>query len=308
MSAATIVARQHVVTLARRKTFLLMLGVLLLMTAVSGLIGWLSHRTITQVFEETARTLQAAGKAIPPNPFADKPRLAILNNMVIYIPLVGALLAIVIGHLGVTSDRHAGVMRIIFSRPVKRSSYLWGKLTGSAIAGAAIMAACCALSVVALTLINGSFPTGAELVRLSLFYAISGLYLLLFMLVGMVASLLTRSSSMALFVAIGVWVALTFAMPQFTSGLRPVASLNPITDPVSTTNSTFFRLTSKAKPIAVNEQYKALATRVLTAGSAAAPGTTARQLAPIAGFTLLLGMWAGGLIRRRNVSEESSDD
>lgn len=308
MSTATVVARQHLVTLARRKTFVLMLGVLLLMTALSGLIGWLSHRTITQVYEETVRTLQGAGKAVPPNPFSDKPRLTVLNNMIIYIPLIGALLAIVIGHLSVMGDRQAGVTRVIFSRPVRRSSYLLGKLTGSAIAGAVIMAACLVLSVVAVTLINGSFPTGAELVRLSAFYAISGLYLLLFMLVGMVAALLTRSQSMGLFIAIGVWVAVTFATPQFTSGLRPVASLNPVTDPVSVTNSTFFRVTSKSKPLAVNEQYKELATRVLTAGSPVDPGKTARQIAPIAGFTLLLVLWTGRLIRRRDVSEEAADD
>lgn len=308
MSTASIIARQHLTTLARRKTFVLMLGVLLLMTALSGLIGWLSHRTIIQAYEETVRTLQAAGKAVPPNPFSDKPRLTVLNNMTIYIPLIGALVAIVVGHLSVMSDRQAGVTRVIFSRPVSRSSYVRGKVAGSALAGGVIMAGCLVLSVVALTLINSSFPSGAELARLTFFYGLSGLYLLLFVLVGMVSALLFRSQSMALFVAIGVWAAMTFASPQFTSGLRPVASLNPITDPVSVNHSAFFRVTSKAKPIAVNEQYKALATRILTAGSPVQPGTTAGQIAPIAGIALLLGLWTGRLIRRRDVSEEGADD
>ena len=29
-----------------------------------------------------------------------------------------------------------------------------------------------------------------------------------------------------------MWVVVTFAAPQFTSGLRPVASLNPVTDSI----------------------------------------------------------------------------
>ena len=308
MSATVVIARQHLRALSRSHTFVLMLGVLLLMTAVSGLIGWSSHATIIRVYDETVRTLAAAGKSAPPNPFASKPRLSLLDNMIIYVPLIGALLAIVIGHMSVTADRQAGVTRVIFSRPVQRSSYFWGKLAGSAFAGAVIMAACLILSVLSLTLINGGLPNASEFLRLTLFYALSGLYLLLFVLVGMVAALLTRSQSMALFAAVAVWVLVTFATPQFTSGLRPVASLNPVTDPTTVSRSAFFRATSKAKPIAVNEQYKALSTRILTEGSGARPAKSAAQLAPIAFFVLLLGGWANLLVQRRDFSEEAARD
>ncbi len=308
MSATVVIARQHVRSLSRSRTFTLILGVLLLMTAVSGLIGWSSHATIIRVYDETVRELAAAGKAAPPNPFAAKPRLSLLDNMIIYIPLIGALMAIVIGHMSITADRQAGVTRAIFSRPVQRSSYFWGKVAGSAFAGTVIMAACLVLSVVSLTLINGSLPTASELLRLALFYALSGLYLLLFVLIGMVAALLTRSQSMALFAAVAVWVLVIFATPQFTSGLRPVASLNPVTDPASVSSSTFFKATSKAKPIAVNEQYKALSTRILTEGSSARPVKTAAQLAPIVFFLFLVGGWANLLVQRRDFSEETARD
>jgi ABC-type transport system involved in multi-copper enzyme maturation permease subunit len=311
VTATAVIARQHLRLLSRSQTFLLMLVVLLGMTALSGLIGWSSHATILRVYDETVRTLTAAGKPAPPNPFAYKPRLSLLNNMIIYIPLIGALLAIVIGNIGVTGDRQAGVTRVIFSRPVRRSYYFWGKVAGSAIAGAAIMVACLALSVIGLTLINHGFPTASELARLTAFYALSGLYLLLFALVGMVAALLTRSQSLGLFAAVAVWALVTFATPQFTSGLRPVASLNPVTDPVAVSHSGFFRVTSKAKPLAVNEQYKALSTRLLSQGNdvvRAGTGKTAAQLAPIVLFVVLLGSWANRLIKRRDFSEETARD
>lgn len=311
MSATVVIARQHLRLLSRSHTFLLMLVVLLGMTALSGFIGWSSHSTIIRVYDETVRTLAAAGKPAPPNPFAYKPRLSLLNNMIIYVPLIGALLAIVIGNMSVAGDRQAGVTRVIFSRPVGRSSYFWGKVVGSALAGVAIMAACLALSVIGLTLINHGLPTASELVRLTLFYALSGLYLLLFVLIGLVAALLTRSQSLGLFAAVAVWVLITFATPQFTSGLRPVASLNPVTDPVAVSHSGFFRATSKVKPIAVNEQYKALSTRVLSQGNdviRAGSGKTAAQVAPIVLFVLLLGGWAHHLVRRHDFSEETARD
>lgn len=308
MSVSLTIARHQVQSLARRQTFLLMLAVLLLMTALSGYIGWSSHETIIRVYDETVRTLTAAGKTAPPNPFSAKPRLALLNNMIIYVPLIGALLAIVIGHLSVMDDRHAGVTRVIFSRPVRRSSYFWGKLGGSAAALAIIMVACAALSWVAVALINSGIPTAQEVLRLAAFYSLSGLYLLMFVLIGMVSALLLRSQSMALLAAVAVWVLITFATPQFTSGLRPVASLNPVTDPVTLSSSPFFKATSKAKPISVNEQYKALSTRILTEGSAVRPGDSAGKLAPIAGLAAALAGWASLLVRRHDFSEEAVRD
>jgi ABC-type transport system involved in multi-copper enzyme maturation permease subunit len=308
MSATAVITRQHLLVLARRRTFVLMLGVLLLMTALSGVIGWSSHRTILRVYDETVRTLLAEGQQPPPNPFASKPRLELLNNMVIYVPLIGALLAIVVGHLGVMGDRQAGLTRLIFTRPLSRSAYFWGKLAGSAIAGTAIMAACWLLSVIAVALINRELPTGSEVVRLTLFFALSGLYLMLFVLIGCVAALLTRSQSMALFVAVAAWVLVTFATPQFTSGLRPIQSLNPVTDPVSKTSSPFFEATSKAEPIAVNEQYKALSEQLLAEGRRIDAGAAAGQLAPIVGFALLLAGWTHVLVRRQDVSEEGARD
>lgn len=308
MSAATIVARQHVRMLSRSHTFALMLGVLLVMTALSGYIGWSSHSTITRIYEETVRTLRAAGKPVPPNPFATQPRLSLLNNMVIYLPLIGALLAIVIGHMSISEDRQAGVARIIFTRPVRRSSYFWGKLVGSTLAIASMMAACLVLSVVTVSFINAAVPTSSELLRLALFYGLSGLYLLLFTLVGALGALLTRSRSMGLFAAVAVWVLVTFATPQFTSGLRPVASLNPVTDPATISKSAFFRATSKLKPVAVNEQYKALSSRLLATGSSADPGKTVTQVLPIVALTLLLSGWTYLLIRRHDYSEEAPRD
>ncbi len=308
MTAVAMIARQQLLTLTRQRTFILMLGVLLLMTALSGFIGWSSHATITRVYDETVRTLTAAGKPAPPNPFASQPRLTLLNNMIIYIPLIGALLAILVGHIAMMADRQAGVARVIFSRPVRRSSYLWGKLAASVAAIAVIMAACLALSAAAVSLFNSGLPTATEFLRLVLFYCLSGAYLMLFVLVGAITALVSRSQSMALFVAVAVWALVTFATPQFTSGLRPVASLNPVTDAVTPTSSAFFRATSKAKPISVGEQYKALSARILTEGSGFAPATTARQVAPIAILALLLGAGTSRLVRRHDFSEEGARD
>lgn len=308
MSTSAAIARQQLQSLTRSRTFALMLGVLLVMTGLAGLIGWSSHSTILRVYDATVRELPATGRTVPPNPLAKLPRLDLLNNMIIYVPLIGALLAIVMGHQAITHDRQSGVTRVIFSRPVARAAYVRGKLAACALAILVIMIACAVLSAIALTLINRSAPTGPEIVRLSEFYAVSALYLFVFALIGMVAALVTRSQSMGLFAAIAVWVLVTFATPQFTSGLRPVASLNPVIDPITPSASPFFAATSKLEPFAVTVQYKALSSRILTAGYASDAGDSTVRLAPIAGLALILGAAATLLVRRLDVSEEAPRD
>lgn len=308
MSTTSLIAQQHMRALVRQKTFVLMLGVLLLMTALSGFIGWSSHATIIRIYDETVRTLTAAGKAAPPNPFAAKPRLALLNNMIIYIPLIGALLGLLIGHIAVMHDRVAGVSRLVFSRPVARGSYLNGKMLASSTAVAVAMVACLALSVVSLTLINSGLPTADEFLRLVMFYTLSGLYMILFVLIGLVAALLTRSQSLALLGAVAVWVVLTFAVPQFTSGLRPVASLNPVSSPVSATQSTFFKVTSRAKPASVSEQYKILGSQVLTPGSGLSPGGAVGKSLPLVISIFMLSGLSIALVRRHDFSEDAARD
>lgn len=273
------------------------------MAALAGFLGWSSHRTIVKVYDATVASLAAEGKSAPPNPFDTKPRLSLLANMTIYVPLIGALVAIMIGHLAIVEDRAAGAGRLIFSRPVGRGHYLAGKLLGSALALASIVAACLVLSVVSLLIANGALPGWSDLGRLVLFYALSLAYLLLFALIGMAAALLTTLRSLSLLAAIGVWLVLTFAVPQVTSGLPPTASLNPVSQPMSTSQR-FFDLTSHARPFSVTEQYKLASAQVLETAGPEATGRTLARVAPIIGLLGLSLLLAFGLVRHHNYAAE----
>ncbi|MBL8778269.1 MAG: ABC transporter permease subunit [Acidimicrobiales bacterium] len=301
------VASQQVVSLSRQRIFLALLGTFLAMTALAGVIGWSSHNTIVRVYNDAVQVLSAAGQPAPPSPFGLKPTLSLLSNMAIYIPLVGALLALVLGHLSLADDQSGGIGRLIFSRQLSRTSYVMGKLVSAAAVLGAVIVASMAVSVVSLLLVNRSSPSVAEFGRLGLFYGLSWLYLMLFALIGMVAVLVTRRRSVALLAAMGVWLVLTFAVPQFTSGLHPTASLNPVNDPVSTSQP-FFDATAKVRPVSVTEQYKEAGARILgTAPSESAPETALRVL-PLAVSVAGLGLLTTRLVRRHDYSKGSYDE
>lgn len=89
----------HQIRSLRQQRVLGMLGATMLgVAALAGVLGWSSHETIVGVYDETAKLLATRGTAAPPNPFLLKPALALPSNMVIYITLIGALAALVVGH------------------------------------------------------------------------------------------------------------------------------------------------------------------------------------------------------------------
>lgn len=302
-----VIASHQILALRRQRVFISLLTLLLAMTAAAGLLGWSSHRTIVGVYDQATILLTARGDPAPANPFTLKPALSLLSNMVIYIPLIGALLAIVLGHLAIADDDTSGIGRLVFSRQIDRRTYLAGKLAAAAAVLAVTLAASTVVSAVSLWIVNGTIPTLGEFGRLAAFYGLSWLYLMVFAVIGMLTMLLTGRRPLALLSAIGIWLVITFVVPQFTSGLRPTASLNPIVDPVSTSQR-FFRITAHARPASLIEQYKAASAQIL---DTAPPDTLAHTLArtiPLLVALLTLTLAAAAAIRHHDFSKAATRD
>jgi ABC-type transport system involved in multi-copper enzyme maturation permease subunit len=301
-----VVASHQVLSLRRQRVFLALLVALLTMTALAGVLGWSSHQTIVRVYDEAVKLLASTGKPAPPNPFLLKPTLSLLSNMVVYIPLIGALLALIVGHLSIVDDETNGTGRLVFSRQISRTSYVMGKIASDTVVLAVVLAASLLVSVAALLVVNRTIA-GADLGRLGLFYALSWLYLMVFALIGMVTVLMTRRRSIALLSAMGAWLVITFVIPQFTSGLRPTQSLNPITDPASTSQA-FFEITSKSRPYSVVEQYKQASASILQTGTAESFGQTIQRVLPIGGLAVVLLLLTIRLVQRHDFSRSATSE
>ncbi len=262
-----IIARHYMQLALRNRSFVAFATILIGMTIASGVIGLLSHQTIISVYNITASELQASGKAIPPNPFASASSLSLIKNMMIYIPLVGALIAIIIGNDAVAADRSAGVAKILFSRPINRAVYVRGKLLAASGILGGVLGVCLLVSCISLAIIIGHTSSVAEYVALIIFYFASFMYLLFFVLVGMISAMLLSSRLVATLSAIGVWVMVTFILPQIVSGVSPVASLNPVSQAIAYQNSQFFQFTSWFSFMSFAESYKHIAGGLLGVSS-----------------------------------------
>lgn len=301
------IAAQQVTVLRRQQVVISLLALMLLMTVIAGVLGWSSHRTVLGVYDQATTLLAGRGDPVPPNPISLKPSLSLLANMEVYVPMVGALLALLIGHLSIVDDVASGVGRLVFSRPIDRRSYLAGKILAASGVLLALAALSCVVGILSVTAVNAALPTGGEVARIAAFYSVSWLYLVVFALVGMITVVAIGRRPISLLTALGVWLVITFVLPQVTSGQRPTASLNPVVEP-TTTSQAFFRATSWLRPISLVEQYKTASAQLLEIGSPGQTTATIVHVIPIALAVIVASATAFITISRNDVSKGTIRD
>ena len=259
---ALVIAKNEVRHLLRERTFFLILTVFILITLASTYIGWASQHTIESVYQEAVITLESIGKTAPPSPFSNLPPLEIAKNMIIYVVLIGSLLAITVGHSIGTKDQRAGVVRILFSKPITKKEFLMGKVLSLGIILFSVLIVSLIISGVSVAIL--SQMSSVLLLRLTGFYAISFFYMLGFGFLGLGFGLMKRNSAIALLTPVIIWVIITFALPEMSSALYPTSSLNPILPPTEILNSPVLSAIHNIfYPFSISEHYRVLSSGIL---------------------------------------------
>ena len=277
---------------ARDNTVVLVTLLFFIMVLVSAYLGWSATDTVNAIYAKTVPVLQAQGKPIPPNPVGDTPVLSLFRNMVTYVGLLGALAALVLGHQTVAADRKAGVMPLLFSRPVSRNGMALGKIAAIIFSIVAALSAAGLVNALTMLALPGLSLTGTVWLGLLKFYGASALYMVAFGLLGAVCAATFKTESMALLVPITIWLALTFIVPQITANIGPMAALNPQSANLVVPAGTFFDITSAILgPVSIAESYRYLASSILEITSGAGQTTVEGALLALILTNLALA-WA----------------
>jgi len=251
MTAVLTMARQELVALRRERLPLVLLIVFVVMVSVSSLIGWLTNTTVSNVWQKTVQ----AGLTRASNPFADVSPLYYARNTVIYLVLIGALMAIVVGVGSTMRDRKARTVDLVLSRPISVPGYLLGKLAGIGAWLAMILATVAVISWVSISLITrGPLPAGDSL-RLAGFYGVAWVLLQAFVVLGMLSGIYSSRETTALLVPISIWSIVAFVLPQIGTSANPVSLLNPVPS-VKIPGGAFDTLNTVVSPLSVTEQFK----------------------------------------------------
>ena len=256
---ALLIASGSVRLALRERTVVLMACLFAALVLISAWLGWQATNTVNSIYLDAAQFLAKAGKPVPTNPVLDTSPLILMRNMSVYVILIGALSAIVIGNRLVALDRKAGVLPLIASRPITLAGYATGKLLALSLLVIGLLTGAALIGTATLLSLPAGVITAVMWGHLFGFFALSALYMLIFGLIALAATATFRSESVGLLVPVSVWLAVTFILPALTLNLTPTAVLNPISALATPPDSAFFRFTGWALgPFSLAESYGAL--------------------------------------------------
>ncbi|MHB0866511.1 MAG: ABC transporter permease [Thermoleophilia bacterium] len=292
MPGFAIISRQELKALFTERVFFLLLGVFVAMTLLSSFLGYIATRTTTSIYDAAARLLTEKGVGgIAPNPLQSLPALTNFRNIIIYIFLIGALLAIVIGHRSFVRERKSGVLPLLFSRPLSPGTLLAGKVGGIAAALFVILGITFLVSAASSFLLPFRHLDTADVSRLFLFYVLSFCYLIFFALIGLLFAIRARSESLALFSPVVLWVGVSFVLPEIITGQTPTALLNPVTmDQMAPAGGFFSLMQSWLGPISIGSHYAAFSSQLLDNSLTASTTGAADIVAANAGHLVILAI------------------
>ena len=262
--APRLIARQSVLSIYRDFTVALLSGLFVLLVLVSAYLGWSATSTINAIYANAVVFLQNSGQPVPPNPVLDTSPLSLLRNMSIYVSLIGALAAIVVGYQLIAADRKSGVVPLLGTRPFDRTAYARGKITALVMVLSLLMAVAGLISI-ATFLLMPQFALGAlGWLKLFAFFALSFAYMLLFGLLAMATAARSKSESVGLLLPVTVWLTVTFILPSITGNILPTAAINPISALAPAPDTPFFNWSGALiGPLSLAESFKYLSAELL---------------------------------------------
>lgn len=248
----------------RERTVALLAALFVALVLISAWLGWQATETVNRIYLDAASFLRSSGQPVPTNPVLDISPLSLLRNMAVYVALIGALSAIVIGNRLVGLDRKAGVLPLIGVRPLGRASYAAGKIAALLALIVLLAMISGAIAAVTLLLLPVVALSGSQWVQLLGFIVVSALYMGIFGLVGLAAGAYARSETVGLLLPVTLWLTLTFVFPQLTANLNPTAAINPISALAAPPDVQFFNWAGVLLgPFSLADSYKFTAAALL---------------------------------------------
>ena len=282
MNPSTATIRHEMLSAGRERLPQLLLGIFVGMIGASAFIGSAAKGTVTEVYNAAA----SQGLTSAPNPFQNVPPLYYARNTVIYIILIGALLAIVIGVQSTMRDRRARTIDLVLTRDVSPATYLGAKLAGTSLGLLAVLGCAGLISVACISAVTGSIPSPDQTARIMALFGVAWLFLVPFVTLGMLSGIHAASHTSALLVPIVIWSVVIFVLPLLGTAVHPVSLLNPVTPPAAPQTGIFALTGAVTGPLSLGEQFKHVAALILE--DPQATGTLA------AGIMVILAFLAAG--------------
>jgi len=148
------------------------------------------------------------------------------------IAILISLIALVFSYDAITREREDGTMKLTLTGKISRITFLVGKLTGLMITLLPILLFCYMLACL-IVLVNPEIAFSAsDWQGILLLFLTSIIYMLVFILVGMLISCLVSRSSMSIILSLLCWIWFLFLLPNISNYLSQSIVKTPLYDNV----------------------------------------------------------------------------
>ena len=132
------------------------------------------------------------------------------------LAIVMSLIAILFTYNTCSRDRELGTLKLMLSNSVSRWKILMGKIIGVLLTLLPIILFCYILCAVIILMSTHISFSAVEWSRVVLLFAVSIIYILIFLLIGLFVSTRTRSSSTSIVLCLFAWVLFVFIIPNLS--------------------------------------------------------------------------------------------
>ena len=131
--------------------------------------------------------------------------------------IVFSLLALLFSYDAFTREKEDGTLRLQLANPLGRARFVAGKVLGILMTLLPVLTFCYLLAAVLILFSPNIVFSGLEWGRIALLFAISLLYLAVFVFIGILVSALSRTSVTSLVFCLFVWVFFVFIVPNLSA-------------------------------------------------------------------------------------------
>ncbi len=222
MSGILTLARKEVKAAFRDNIFLILIGLFVLLSVISVYIGSSTKNAELQAYQDIVQLLKGQGATNLPTPPEIYP-LSVLRNIISYVSMIGAVVAIFLGFETFSGERSNGTLKLIAVRPVYRDQIVTGKLLGGGMVIGLLLGIILIFNLVLFVLVSGITPNIDEIIRLLFFFILAFVYMMVFYIATLYVSLKTNDSAFGFMLMMIIWVTISFVLPQLADSQRSFA-------------------------------------------------------------------------------------
>lgn len=216
------IAKKEFRTAFKDKVFVVITLLFLVLSIVSVYIGSSTKNALLGAYTDIVNLLKSQGsQAFPPKP--EIYPLAILQNIIKYVSIVGAVLAIFLGFDTFSGEKENGTLKLLLSRPLYRDQLITGKLLGGGLVIGLLLTVTLFFNTILFSIVSGLTPGFGEIIRLITFMFIAFCYMMSFYIATMFVSIKTNDRSFGFLVMLILWVTVSFVIPQLAESQKSFA-------------------------------------------------------------------------------------